>query len=235
MQITLDIETIPSQLPGALAEVRSAIKAPATLKKAESIAAWFETEAAAAAEEAYRKQSLDSGLAGEIISIAIAANEGSNWVICRSQGESEKGLLTAFSAAVEATVAKGALKGPDGRVWPTGEPFFIGHNAAFDLGFIWRRCIVNGVHLPFKFPNPSSRAGQHYGCTMQLWAGFGKMVSLDSLCKTLGVPSSKDGGIDGSKVYDAWLDGEYDRIAQYNLRDTIATQTIWHRLNGGAA
>ena len=42
------------------------------------------------------------------------------------------------------------------------------------------------------------------------------------------------GDMDGSQVYDAWLAGEYDRIATYNLQDVKATAEVWHRLNGGA-
>ena len=71
MQIAIDIETIPSQAPHALEEVRSTIAPPATLKKAESIAAWWDTEADAAAQAAWRKQSLDGGLRGEIVSTSF--------------------------------------------------------------------------------------------------------------------------------------------------------------------
>lgn len=100
---------------------------------------------------------------------------------------------------------------------------------------IWHRCLVNGVRLPFKFPTPSAREGKDYGCTMLAWAGFGGRVSLDALCHALGIPSPKDGGIDGAGVYDAWLAGEYKRIGSYNLRDTLATCEVWHRLQGAGA
>jgi hypothetical protein len=70
---------------------------------------------------------------------------------------------------------------------------------------------------------------------MTQWAGYGGKVSLDALCRALSVPTPKDGGIDGSQVYDAWLNEEYERIALYNLRDTIATAAIWHYLQGGAS
>ena len=56
MQLIFDIETIPSQHPDAKAQARASIKPPGTLKKPESIAAWWESEADAAAEEAYRYQ-----------------------------------------------------------------------------------------------------------------------------------------------------------------------------------
>ena len=44
MQLIFDIETIPSQHPDAKAQARASIKPPGTLKKPESIAAWWDTE-----------------------------------------------------------------------------------------------------------------------------------------------------------------------------------------------
>ena len=235
--ITLDIETIPSQQPGARDHIRAGIKPPGTLKKAESIAAWWQTEADTAVEDAHRKQSLDGGTHGEIISIALVANDlddDGGWVRCRTQDESEADLLAGFADAVERRidgVAAGLVQGFNFAQ----DPYFIAHNAAFDLPYIWHRCIINGVRLPFKFPTPSARAGKDYGCTMLAWAGYGGRVSLDALCRALSVPTPKDGGIDGAGVYDAWLAGEYERIAEYNLRDTLATRDVWQRLQGGAA
>jgi len=235
--ITLDIETIPSQQPGTRDHIRANIKPPGTLKKPESIAAWWQTEAETAVDEAHRKQSLDGGLHGEIISIALVGNDlddDPGWVHCRAQGESEADLLTRFAAAVVERIDRAARGLVDGYNFAQ-DPYFIAHNAAFDLPFIWHRCIVNGVRLPFKFPRPSAREGKDFGCTMLQWAGYGGRVSLDALCRALNVPSPKSGGIDGAGVYDAWLAGEHERIAAYNLRDTIATAAIWHRLQGGAA
>lgn len=235
--ITLDIETIPSQQPGARDHIRANLKPPGTLKKAESIAAWWKDESEAAIETEHRKQSLDGGLAGEIISIAVVANtqdDDPGWVYCRAQGETEADLLARFAGAVVERMDTAAAGLVDGFNFAQ-DPYFIAHNAAFDLPYIWHRCIINGVRLPFKFPTPSARAGKDYGCTMLAWAGYGGRVSLDALCRALGVPSPKDGGIDGSQVYDAWLAGEHDRIAAYNLRDTLATRDVWQRLQGGRA
>jgi hypothetical protein len=235
MQITIDIETIPSQKTGARDHCRASIKPPGTLKKPESIAAWWKDEADSAVEDAYRKQSLDGGLHGEIISIAIVGNnldDDQGWSLCRSDWMTETLLLESFAAAVVERIDRAAAGLVDGYNFAQ-DPYFIAHNASFDLGYIWRRCIVNGVRLPFKFPTPAARAGKDYGDTMLMWAGFGNRVSLDALCRALSVPSPKDGGIDGAGVYDAWLAGEHERIAAYNLRDTLATRDVWHRLNGG--
>ena len=235
MQITIDIETIPSQKTGARDHCRASIKPPGTLKKPESIAAWWKDEADSAVEDAYRKQSLDGGLHGEIISIAIVGNnldDDQGWSLCRSDWMTETLLLESFAAAVVERIDRAAAGLVDGYNFAQ-DPYFIAHNASFDLGYIWRRCIVKGVRLPFKFPTPAARAGKDYGDTMTMWAGYGNRVSLDALCRALSVPSPKDGGIDGAGVYDAWLAGEHERIAAYNLRDTLATRDVWHRLNGG--
>ena len=234
MIVFIDIETIASQATDALASVRSALKPPATLKKPETIAAWWATEADQVAEEAHRKQALDGGNQGEIISIACATDADQTWVGCRQHGEPESGLLKAFGITVQGWLDAAAVTGPDGRAWPIGEPYFVAHNAAFDLGFLWRRCIVNQVRLPFHLPPPSARAGKDYACTMLAWAGYGNRIGLDALCKALGLASPK-GSLDGSQVYDAWLACQYERIEQYNLADTVAVREVWHRLHGGRA
>lgn len=234
MNIFLDVETIPSQHPDALVEVRAGLRPPGTLKKAESVAAWWSNDADAAAEEAHRKQSLDGGTRGEIVSIACCNEDGDQWVRCRAQGESEADLLAQFFATIEGWTRAEADRMTLGHpnAWPIDAHYCVAHNAGFDLGYLWRRAIVNRVPVPPWLPGPSARAGKDYGCTMLAWAGWGNRVSLDSLCRALGVTSPKDDGIDGSKVYDAWLAGEVDRIAAYNLRDAAAAAECWQRIAG---
>jgi len=238
MQICIDIETIPSQQPGARDHIVGQIRPPGTLKKPESIEAWWLNESAAAVEAEYRKQSLDGGLFGEIISIAVVAADDDTdpgWSYCREPGEAETLVLSLFADAVTERINREAAKNAGGEYNWASDPYFICHNAAFDLPFVWHRCLVNGVRLPFKFPRPSAREGKDYGCTMVQWAGYGGRVSLDALCRALRVESPKDGGIDGAGVFDAWQAGECERIRQYNLRDAVATREIWHRLQGGGA
>lgn len=237
MQISFDIETIPSQRPDARELARATVKPSAALKKPESIAAWWQNEAEAATDDAYRRQSLDGGLAGEIVSIAAVTDDGRQWVRCRAQGEEggEALLLGDFGKQVAQWVDDDAKQGGIESYAGSCAPYLVAHNAAFDLGFLWRRCIVRGLRLPFKVPSPGARAGKDFGCTMLEWAGFGQRVSLDALCRALGITSPKDGGIDGAGVYDAWLAGRYDDIAAYNLRDAQATAEVWHRLQGGGA
>jgi len=37
--------------------------------------------------------------------------------------------------------------------------------------------------------------------------------------------------MDGGQVFDAWLAGDLDRIAEYNRGDVAAVRQVWHRLN----
>lgn len=231
MKLFIDVETVPSQHPEALAAVRASLKPPGTLKKPESIAAWWATEADGAADEAWRKQSFDA-THGELVSIAIVSEDGQQWVDCRAPGESEAGLLGECFAAVERMrQTQAEALAPDARAW-LPDLYPVAHNAAFDMGFLWRRAIVNRVAVPAWLPGPMARAGKDYGCTMLVWAGFGGRVSLDRLCNALNVPSPKAHGMDGSQVFDAWLADDTAAIEHYNLADAQAVAQVWQVLQG---
>ena len=232
MKLFIDVETVPSQHPEALAAVRAALKPPGTLKKPESIAAWWATEADIAANEAWRKQALDA-TNGELASIATLSEDGQQWVHCRAPGDSEADLLRACFKAVDDMLLKAQQAlAPNARPWMDAQPWLVAHNAAFDVGFLWRRAVINRVAVPSWLPGPMARAGKDYGCTMLVWAGYGNRVSLDNLCNALNVPSPKAGGMDGSQVFDAWLAGDIAAIEHYNLADVQALAQVWQVLQG---
>lgn len=235
MLLFLDVETVPSQAPTARDDARASIRPPGTYKKPESIAAWLATEGQAAAEEAYRRQSLDGGTLGEIISVAIVDDGSREFVRCRHQGESEPELIQEVFDMVDAWTRAEADKIVPGHnidIFPFDDHHPVAHNAGFDTGFLWRRATVHSLARPRWLPGPMARPGRDFTCTMQLWAGFGKTVSLDALAKALGVPSPKSSDMDGSMVFDAWLNEKYVQIEQYNLRDAEAVRDIYFRLLG---
>lgn len=229
MRIYIDLETVPSQAPDARELVKASIKPPATHKKPETIAAWWENEAPAAIEESYRKQALDA-THGEIVSIAWCSDDciGAT-VAIRSKADDERVVLAQFFGQLQAHLSDNAIRTPDGRELWESDPFFVAHNATFDLAFLWRRSIILGIRPPFAIPSPNAKLGS-YGDTMTAWAGNRGTIGLDKLCRALRVPTPK-GDLDGSKVFDAWLAGELDRIAKYNAADVLATRECWRRMN----
>jgi hypothetical protein len=229
MRIYLDVETLPSLSPAGRAIAAESIKPPGTLKKPESIAAWWEAEAPAAIDEAYRKQALDAA-AGELCAVGFASDEVDPVSLVRGLDESEREFIARALDGIQGLLDTGLVVSPAGREWPD-EPFFIAHNAPFDLGFLLRRCWVNSIRPPFKVPTPSARDGKDFGDTMTTWAGYRNTISLDRLCRALGVTSPKADGMDGSQVFDLWQAGEHERIAEYNRRDVWATRSCWWKLN----
>lgn len=226
-RIYFDIETVPSQKEGARESARANLKPPGNMKKAETIAAWWETEGEAAAEEAYRRQALDAA-EGEICSIAWAMDNEPPSFFVRGRTRDEDTFLAEAFDKMRASFDE--FERINSRPeWP--EPSYcIGHNVDFDLGFIRRRAWVHNIILPGFFPTPQSRLGRDYGDTMTQWAGYGQRISLDRLCKALGIPSPKADGVDGGQVFDLWQAGEYAQIAEYNMRDVVATRACWLRM-----
>lgn len=237
MNLFLDVETIPNTDPQAKDDIRASIKPPGTLKKADSIAAWWANEADTAVEAEWRKQALDGGTHGELLSIAVCDDTGREWVRCRQHGDGVAELLREFFATVESWTTADAQQMLPGRpdLFPIDDHHVVAHNAAFDIGFLWRRSRVHGVPTPPWLPGPMARAGKDYTCTMQAWAGYSGRVSLDTLCKVLCVPSPKAGDITGAGVLDAWMAGRHADIAAYNLADAHAVRAVFHRLMGWRA
>jgi len=215
----LDIETLPAQPEDeAKAIITETIKAPATMKKHETIDDWHNGAGKyagvkdAAIEAEYRKGSLD-GAKGQICSIAYAIEDQDVVVI---YDEKEDELLRRFFTFLSNTL--------DGR-----PPFFIGHNiGAFDLKFLFHRAVIFGINPPFELPF-SGRHNQHFFDNMQAWAGFGGRISQDNLCKALGIKGKSD-DIDGSKVWDVYKAGGIKRIASYNADDVTKARMIYKRL-----
>ena len=199
MRIYFDVETVPSQAPDARDLVKATIKPPATFKKPESIAAWWETDAPTAIDEAWRKQSFDASV-GELISLSWCDDDMTEAsTVIRGKDESERLMLQRFFGQLSAHFKLHAIRDQRGTELWEDSPYFIAHNATFDLGFVWRRSIILGVRPPFKVPGPNAREGKDYACTMRTWSGFKDTISLDRLCSALGIQSPK-GDLDGSKV-----------------------------------
>ena len=108
----------------------------------------------------------------------------------------------------------------------------VGHNILdFDLPFIQRRYVINDISVPqflrTKGKKPWDLEAQ-VADTMVMWSStqWKYRVSLNVLCELLGVESPK-GDMDGSKVGEAFYNGEIDRIAKYCEGDVVATAKVY--------
>lgn len=241
--ITIDIETLPSQRPDVLEEIRASKQAeldynlasiapPGNYKKQETIDVWMADEAPKVAkaltaafdadvDAAYRKTGLD-GSFGQICVIGWACNDADSQAVFSQ--DDERHVLKSFQALLASQIRR------------TDELLtcVVGHNvSAFDLRFITQRSIING----FK-PHPViARAAMAKPWetdkvfdTMVQWAGVGNRVKLDKLCKALSIATPK-GDIDGSKVWDFVQAGKIAEVAEYCKRDVKATREVYYRMN----
>jgi predicted PolB exonuclease-like 3'-5' exonuclease len=217
MQIVLDSETLPSTDERVRAKLAAKISAPKSMSKPDTIAKWEAEEKPLLVDEAMRKTSLD-GTYGSICVIAWAIDDGPVASIDTRDEWSERDMLAQFMSVINGTCTSHA------------RPMFIGHNIAFDLRFLWQRCVVHRVKPSPWIPFNAKPWDSNVGDTMNIWnSDRERRISLDNLCNVLGVPTSK-GELDGSKVADAWAAGQYQEVADYCRADIIATRECYRRM-----
>ncbi len=225
MIVPIDIETIPQQPEAETkAAIAETIQAPAQMKKADTIAAWHAGEGSYAGqkealiEEKYLQTALDGG-AGEVVSICWMPgleNDPMGYV----GGEmAERRLLLEFWNAFNASTD--SLR----KV-----PYFVGHNVAWDLRFLWQRSIILNAAPGFRIPI-NGRHGKDFFDNMQEWAGYRNFIKQDLLCSYLGIDIEGDPGLDGSQVYELYKAGKYSEIFGYNRVDVLKAARIYKRLN----
>lgn len=251
--IYIDIETIPSQQPGALEafqkEARENFKAPAGLTKGQAakdmgktdaevkfigkddlIAQWEKEMAPklaeSVAEENWRKTALDA-TQGEVFSIAWAVNDAEIKCVSRdlSHPDSEKGLLVDFFTTLVSELTD--KSNTQRRHMWVGQ-----YVAGFDLKFLFQRCVINGIR-PLVSLDFNGRHGSEFFDNQIAWAGFKGRASQDSIARALGLPGKPD-DIDGSKVWDFIAAGNAERVIEYNKLDVQDVRAIYRRLNFAA-
>lgn len=211
--VYFDIETIPCQDEDYLQDLKRKVTPPGNLKKQESIDAWLAENRDSAAQEAMSKTSFDGGR-GHICTIAWAKNDSPIAVRHAKTIADERGVLTDFFADLD----------------PYHSETLVGHNiSGFDLGFLRKRAIVLGVTLPDRanFPRDPKPWDKSILDTMGAWAGGTNRISMDELCKVLGIAGKE--GFDGSMVADAWAKGDHDTIMDYCRDDVWRTREIHKR------
>jgi 3'-5' exonuclease len=120
------------------------------------------------------------------------------------------------------------------KFWATAKPvsLFVGFNVMdFDLRFIYQRSIVHGIKPTQDLSFARYRNNPIYD-VMQEWSKWSNLgrTSLHGLSKALGIPSPKEGGIEGRDVARAYKNGRIKEICEYCERDVEATRQIYKRM-----
>jgi hypothetical protein len=224
-ELTIDLETIPDQRPGAIDRYLEMVKPPGRYSKPESIAKWMEDNAEAAAVENWKKSALH-GIAGEIVSIAWAFDDDPVDAIIRPHTEPESLLLHKFFDAIRERITVG-----EGR-YPTIR--WIGHNLlGFDLRFLFQRCVILGVEPPVRLPVDARQGSDKVYDTMIAWEGWKGFVKQDALIEALGIEIETEEGleeIDGSMIWDLVQAGRLDVVRKYNKLDVERSRKIYRRM-----
>lgn len=218
MYLYLDIETIPAQSPEVRARIAEAVKAPGSMKKAETIAQWEAEQKPAAVEEAIAKTALN-GAYGHICCVGWAVDDGApqSYSMCDFSTDEETEMLDHFFEALR--------RENDMRFAVT----VVGHNVSgFDIRFIWQRCIALGIRAPAWLPRDPKPWGNDVFDTMTAWAGSRDTISMDNLCAALGLPGK--GEIDGSMVGKLFAEGRHEEIAEYCRADVERTRQIHRKM-----
>jgi hypothetical protein len=99
-----------------------------------------------------------------------------------------------------------------------------GHNIKnFDIPVLAKRMLINGVRPSAILPSYDTKPWDIKAIdTKEIWqyGQFGAICSLELMCISLGVESSKNMEVTGNKVHDAfWIENKYQEIQDYCEKD----------------
>ncbi len=175
------------------------------------------------AKESYRQKAGILAEFGKIVCISTAfffddKDRETSLKVKSIYGDDEKELLQSFVLLCN-------------KVYSRNPQFqFAGHNIKeFDIPFICRRMIVNGVSLPEYLQLYERKPWEVKMFDTLNWWKFGdhkNYISLHLLANVLGLQTSKT-DMDGSMVQDVYYkDNNLRRIADYCERDVIVTANV---------
>lgn len=202
-----DVETIPAETH-MIKKLYETIKPPASIKKPETIEKWHREQAPGVLAEKVHKLGLKP-LYCQVICIGVRINDDP---VRSFYGEDEFKVLREFLDLCRDRGITG-----DNTRW-------IGHNIInFDLPVL-RTCCLRNRQFPTALPRMRNyRRPTFVLDTLQVlqhqykeYQGLG----MDDLAELFHLPP-KTGGLDGSKVYEEYMAGNLDKIAEYCEGDVL--------------
>jgi len=216
----LDIETIPAQ---DIKPNPDLVEPPGNYKNPETIKAYQEAKA----DEVYRKLSLNP-LWAQVIVISAAYGDEETVTFFSDDEEDLFISLDRHLSSVEREPVKSTKdlikQSPD--TWT-----IVGYNIReFDAPILFLRAKKYGCKNIERLLRDLSRYDRRIEDVMQMaLPTMGKQyLKMDELCKFFGIEGKGD--IDGSMVYDYYLEGKIKDIAQYCSKDVQRTRELYNIL-----
>jgi hypothetical protein len=212
----LDIETVPAY--ASFDELPDELK-PLWTKKASYL-----NSNETSVEESYSDKAGIYSEFAKVICISVGFVSMENYKpsalrIKSFYGDDEKEVLSQFSELI-----KKYYNDPEIH-------FFCGHNIKeFDIPFICRRLLINGLEIPSTIQVSGKKPWEckHLIDSLELWkfGDYKNYTSLNLLAAVLGIPSPKD-DIDGSMVRNVYYeDNDIKRIVSYCEKDVVTVVQV---------
>tara|TARA_B100002019_G_C21253849_1_gene592724 strand:- start:624 stop:1352 length:729 start_codon:yes stop_codon:yes gene_type:complete len=226
VNIYFDIETLPPELSDReMVAFKENLSPPGNIKKPETIQKWIEDNW----EEKYRKMATDTAIAdfatfawnftGDPKDTTCVINtERNNKAIINAFFDDLKQHILNISKEEGIEVTEEDIK--DDAFLDYVKINWYGTNIrTFDLDLLWKKAIL------FKMFNlskliPRKKFDDRVIDLVEVFNGPSthKYTSQEEICKMFGIKGKPD-DIDGSQVFDYWMAGEYEKIAEYNIFD----------------
>ena len=214
LHVFVDLETLPTEQTDFIEDV----KPPGTITKKETLEKWAIEKQPKLQEQALLKTSLDTSLAqvccigwsygGEVYTLDTMSVDG--W--------EEADILRMFLADISRN-----MHAEHGRL---RRPIFVGHNIVeFDLPILFHKCIIHRVAVPAWLPKPTWRPyDERVYDTMTNWSGLRHRISLDKLCRVVGLEGKE---ITGEDVYTLWQQQQFQKIRNYCKTDVRRVMSVY--------
>jgi predicted PolB exonuclease-like 3'-5' exonuclease len=216
-RIVVDIETVPLAASMLTRYPEDRRNPPANYKSDEAIAKWRANDRIEWQDGLAKECSLNPRL-GRVLCIGMKLDDEPTVVHMAKSEEDEDEVLRAFWKTVELS---------EGEV--------ITWNGAWDLRFIVIRSVIRGIPFTEHVAGYTTRLwfrkytyAPHTDCKAVLtnWDQPRSGEGLNEWCAAFGLPAKTD-GITGADVYQMYLDGKWDQLAEYNKGDVDATYGIY--------
>lgn len=103
----------------------------------------------------------------------------------------------------------------------------VGHNVKrFDIPYLVKAYLRHNMEIPKALRQSNEK---NWLDTMEILAMGGTQMSLRAACLNMGIPDPKVKCC-GDNIYDMFINGEMEAIAEYNNNDVCVTREVYDRI-----